>query len=71
MGEHYSGGFEIIACPEVFIAAAAERTKHIKLGTGVASLPYHHPFMVAGRDPARSYDPRSVHAGCGTGCACR
>jgi len=49
VGEHHSGGFEIIACPEVFIAAAAERTKHIKLGTGVASLPYHHPFMVAGR----------------------
>lgn len=49
IGEHHSGGFEIIACPEVFIAAAAERTKHIRLGTGVTSLPYHHPFMVAGR----------------------
>ena len=49
VGEHHSGGFEIIACPEVFIAAAAERTRHIRLGTGVVSLPYHHPFMVAGR----------------------
>ena len=49
MGEHHSGGFEIIACPEVFIAAAAERTKHIKLGTGVASLPYHHPYLFSGR----------------------
>ena len=49
IGEHHSGGFEIIACPEVFVAAAAERTKHIRLGTGVTSLPYHHPFMVAGR----------------------
>ena len=49
IGEHHSGGFEIISCPEVFIAAAAERTKHIRLGTGVVSLPYHHPFMVAGR----------------------
>ena len=47
MGEHHSGGFEIIAAPEVFIAAAAERTKHIRLGTGVKSLPYHHPFIVA------------------------
>src|ERR1700741_5393029 len=46
-GEHHSGGYELIACPEVFIAAAAERTKHIKLGTGVVSLPYHHPLMVA------------------------
>ena len=48
-GEHHSGGYELIACPEVFIAAAAERTKHIRLGTGVVSLPYHHPFMVADR----------------------
>jgi limonene 1,2-monooxygenase len=47
IGEHHSGGFEIIAAPEVFIAAAAERTKHIRLGTGVKSLPYHHPFIVA------------------------
>jgi limonene 1,2-monooxygenase len=48
-GEHHSGGYELIACPEVFIAAAAERTKHLKLGTGVVSLPYHHPLMVADR----------------------
>src|SRR5581483_9144233 len=47
IGEHHSGGFEIIASPEVFIAAAAERTKHIRLGTGVKSLPFHHPFIVA------------------------
>ena len=33
----------------MFIAAAAERTKHIRLGTGVVSLPYHHPLMVADR----------------------
>src|SRR5579862_7469279 len=49
IGEHHSGGFEIIGCPEIFIAAAAERTKHIKLGTGVVSLPYHHPWLVADR----------------------
>jgi limonene 1,2-monooxygenase len=49
IGEHHSGGFEIIASPEVFIAAAAERTKQIKLGSGVISAPYHHPFMTAGR----------------------
>jgi limonene 1,2-monooxygenase len=49
IGEHHSGGYEIIASPELFIATAAERTKHIKLGTGVVSLPYHHPFMVAQR----------------------
>ena len=49
IGEHHSGGVEIIACPEMFIAAAAERTRHIRLGTGVVSLPYHNPFTVAGR----------------------
>src|SRR5918995_264731 len=49
IGEHHSAGFEIVASPEVFIAVAAERTKHIKLGTGVNSLPYHHPLLVANR----------------------
>ena len=49
IGEHHSAGYELIATPEVFIAAAAERTKHIRLGTGVSSLPYHHPLMLADR----------------------
>src|SRR5262249_3453479 len=35
--------------PELFIAAAAERTRRIRLGTGVISLPYHNPLMVADR----------------------
>ena len=48
-GEHHSGGYELIGSPEIFIAAAAERTRHIKLGTGVVSLPYHHPWLVADR----------------------
>jgi limonene 1,2-monooxygenase len=49
IGEHHSAGYEIIASPELFIAAAAERTRRIRLGTGVISLPYHHPMMVADR----------------------
>jgi limonene 1,2-monooxygenase len=49
IGEHHSAGYEIIASPEVFIAAASQRTKHIKLGTGVSSLPYHQPLMLADR----------------------
>ena len=49
IGEHHSAGSELIASPEVFIAAAAQRTTHIKLGTGVNSLPYHHPFILADR----------------------
>ena len=39
----------MIASPEMFLAAAGERTKRIKLGTGVISLPYHHPYNVAQR----------------------
>src|SRR5215510_4711139 len=49
IGEHHSGGFEIIACPELVIAGASERTRHIRLGTGVVSLAYHNPFTLAGR----------------------
>jgi limonene 1,2-monooxygenase len=49
VGEHHSAAYELIASPEVFIAAAAERTRHIRLGTGVSSLPYHHPLMLADR----------------------
>jgi limonene 1,2-monooxygenase len=49
VGEHHSTGWETIASPEMFLAVAAERTKHIRLGTGAVSLPYHHPLMVADR----------------------
>src|SRR5689334_23906883 len=48
-GEHHSAGYEIIASPEVSIAAAAQRTRHIRLGTGASSLPYHHPLILADR----------------------
>src|SRR4051794_12043014 len=49
IGEHHSAGYEIIASPEVFMAVAAERTRHIKLGSGVNSLPYHQPLILADR----------------------
>ncbi len=49
IGEHHSAGWELIASPELIIAAAAERTRNIRLGSGVTSLPYHHPLMVANR----------------------
>jgi limonene 1,2-monooxygenase len=49
IGEHHSAGSEIIASPEIFIATAAERTRNIKLGTGVTSLSYHNPLWVAER----------------------
>ena len=68
IGEHHSAGSELIASPEVFIAAAAERTKHIKLGTGVNSLPYHHPFMLADRIVMLDHLTRGrMMFGCGPG----
>src|SRR5256885_11736081 len=49
IGEHHSAGYEIIASPEVFIAVAADRTKRLRFGPGVRSLPYHHHLMLADR----------------------
>jgi limonene 1,2-monooxygenase len=49
VGEHHSTGWEVIASPEMFLAAVGEQTHRIKLGTGVVSLPYHHPFNIAQR----------------------
>jgi limonene 1,2-monooxygenase len=49
VGEHHSGGLSPVSSAELFLAAAAERTHRIRLGTGVISLPFHHPFSVAER----------------------
>ena len=68
IGEHHSAGWEIIASPELMIAAAAERTKHIRLGSGVTSLPYHHPFLVAQRFVQLDHMTRGrAMLGCGPG----
>lgn len=48
-GEHHSAAYEISSSPELIISAAAQRTARIRLGTGVVSLPYHNPLMVANR----------------------
>src|SRR5260221_7265763 len=49
IGENHSARYEIISSPEIFIAFAAERTRHIRLGTGVVSPPYPPPLRVADR----------------------
>jgi limonene 1,2-monooxygenase len=68
IGEHHSAGWETIADPALIIAAAAERTKHIRLGSGVTSLPYHHPFMIAQRWVQLDHMTRGrAMLGCGPG----
>src|SRR6266849_3898185 len=68
VGEHHSAGWELIASPEIFIAAAAERTRHIMLGSGVTSLPYHHPLLVAQRFVQLDHMTRGRSMlGCGPG----
>ena len=68
IGEHHSAGWELIASPEIMIAAAAERTRHIMLGSGVTSLPYHHPFLVAERFVQLDHMTRGrAMLGCGPG----
>ena len=68
IGEHHSAGWELIASPELVIAAAAERTRHIMLGSGVTSLPYHHPLLVANRFVQLDHMTRGrAMLGCGPG----
>ena len=68
IGEHHSAGWELIASPELVIAAAAERTRHIRLGSGVTSLPYHHPLLVAQRFVQLDHMTRGrAMLGCGPG----
>jgi len=68
IGEHHSAGWETIASPEVFIGAALERTRYIRLGSGVTSLPYHHPLMVANRFVQLDHMSRGrTMLGCGPG----
>ena len=67
-GEHHSAGWEIIPSPDIFIAAAASRTRRIMLGSGVVSVPYHHPFNIANRYAMLDQITRGrVILGCGPG----
>jgi len=68
IGEHHSAGWEIIPSPDIFIAAAAQRTRRIMLGAGVVSVPYHHPFHIANRYAMLDQITRGrVILGCGPG----
>lgn len=68
VGEHHSGGWETIASPELIIAASIPRTRRIRMGTGVTSLPYHNPFIVAQHFVQLDHMSRGrVMLGCGPG----
>jgi limonene 1,2-monooxygenase len=68
VGEHHSAGWEIIPSPEIFMAVAATRTKRIMLGSGVVSVPYHHPFNIANRFALLDHLTHGrVILGCGPG----
>ena len=68
IGEHHSSGWEIIPSPEIFMAVAAARTRRIMLGSGVVSVPYHHPFHIASRFAFLDQITRGrVMLGCGPG----
>lgn len=49
VGEHFTHEWENIPAPDLFIAAALQRTKRIRLGIGVSCMPNHTPFMLAHR----------------------
>jgi alkanesulfonate monooxygenase SsuD/methylene tetrahydromethanopterin reductase-like flavin-dependent oxidoreductase (luciferase family) len=48
LGElHFSRAFSILADPLMMLAAAAQRTTRIRLGTAVTLLPLHNPVKIA------------------------
>ena len=48
MGEHYSSSGEPVPSPLIFNSNLINKTKNIKFGTGVVSLPQQHPGVIAG-----------------------
>ncbi|MEQ8493411.1 MAG: LLM class flavin-dependent oxidoreductase, partial [Gammaproteobacteria bacterium] len=49
VGEHYSSAVEQITSPLMFHANLINRTRQIKLATGVMCLPQYHPAVQAGQ----------------------
>jgi len=46
---HFLEEYSHSSAPEVFLAAASQRTKNIRLGHGIVQLPTNHPARVAER----------------------
>jgi alkanesulfonate monooxygenase SsuD/methylene tetrahydromethanopterin reductase-like flavin-dependent oxidoreductase (luciferase family) len=47
VAEHHFHEYGAIPSPPVFLAAAAQRTRRIRLGAAVVVLPFHDPLVVA------------------------
>lgn len=47
VGEHFSSWSERVTSPLIFLATLVDRTRRIRLGTGVIGLPHLHPAVVA------------------------
>ena len=45
--EHHFSEYGILTTPQTFLAVAAERTKNIRLGTAIVTLPFKNPIQVA------------------------
>lgn len=45
--EHHFSEYGILTSPHMLITAAAHRTKRIRLGVSIVSLPFHNPIRVA------------------------
>jgi len=71
LGEiHFSRAFSVLADPLMVLAAAAQRTTRIRLGTAVTLLPLHNPVKIA--EEAAIADILSdgrLELGCGRGTA--
>lgn len=47
VGEHHTTQLERVSNPLIFFASVADKTKNIRLGSGVLNLPQMHPMTVA------------------------
>ncbi len=44
---HFNRGYSVMPNPNLALAAASQRTKNIRLGTGISVLPINHPLRLA------------------------
>lgn len=45
--EHHFSEYGILTSPQILLTAAAQRTKRIRLGVSIVTLPFHNPIRIA------------------------